>query len=279
MIHWVEACPKRRRHALSLTWDPILTKLFVMGLKGGVKRPVSPRKMLGFTRAQLTALFLVFFGVALFIWYSVNTHPAITATVDPLNNGRPMNVLVAVKGTPLDPGFVGFVAEIRPNTQVLRFIPIPGRLSVSTHQTRQPLFLATSDAKPLKAVALVSRAAHMPINSYFLISDTSLIKVLDALYYHSPHWPTHQTPLTMLQTMGYPGNRIHPHREMELVQEMIERFPLISPLAAGPLLSIPETSVTNLRYYQLFLLATYLRGNQLREGTLHLHTPRRESHG
>jgi hypothetical protein len=75
----------------------------------------------------------------------------------------------------------------------------------------------------------------------------------------------------MLSVFGYPEGTVQPAKELHLIDKMIHRLPLISPIAAGALLQIPKTSVTNLTSYQLFLLANYVRGDQLVLGTLNAH--------
>ncbi len=237
------------------------------------------RIQLGFRRAQLAVMLVIFVLGSVLIWVSINTHPAIRSHVDVLNTRRTMNVLVAVQGTPLDPGFVGFVANVKPNTRVLQVVPISGNLAVTVNHTSEPLYQAISDSSPSQALHLVSRASGVSLHYYFYLDTSDLLDLLDALYYHTPHWPSHRTPLTMLQILGYPSGRIQPRREITLLSEMVNRLPLMSPIAAGSLLSISRTAVTNLSSYQLFLLANYVRGDELQRGTIHRHHSARRSHG
>lgn len=237
------------------------------------------RNQSGFRRAQLALLLVVFVLGAALIWYSLDTHPAIRSHIDVLNTRHPMNVLVAVQGTPLDPGFVGFIAKVKPNTRVLRVVPVPANVPVLVNHVHEPLYEAISDSPPSQAMTLVSRASGISIDHYFYLDSNDLFDLLDALYYHTPHWPTKRTPLTMLQILGYPSGRIQPNREIALLSEMINRLPLMSPIAAGSLLSIPRTALTNLSSYQLFLLANYVRGDQLQRGTMDRHISARRSHG
>lgn len=245
---------------------------------GGIKR-LGRYRDIGFSRLFLIALVAILTAGAAFIWYSVGTHPQIRSQVAVLNSRKPMNVLVGVQGTPLNPGFVGFVAEVRPNSQILQVVPISGRRPVHYNGSSHPLYEAVSEVTPNQAMHLVADSTRIPIDHYFYIDATNLYNLLDALYYHSPHWPTHETPLTMLKILGYPGNSIHSQREMELVREMLNRLPLVSPLAAASLLSIPRTSLTNLSRHQLFLLANYVRGDALKSGTLPGHRSHRRIHG
>lgn len=237
------------------------------------------RMQFGFRRAQVALMLFIFVLGGVLIWYSLNTHPAIRSHVDVLNTRRPMNVLVAVQGTPLYPGFVGFVANVKPNTRVLRVVPIPGNMTVTVNHVPEALYEAISVASPVQAMRLVSQASGVSIRHYFYLDANDLFDLLDALYYHTPHWPSHCTPLTMLQTLGYPSGRIQPKREITLLSEMVSRLPLMNPIAAGSLLSIPRTALTNLSSYQLFLLANYVRGDELQRGTIHRHHSARWSHG
>ncbi|PSR19961.1 MAG: hypothetical protein C7B45_17315 [Sulfobacillus acidophilus] len=233
----------------------------------------------GFRRAQLVLMLLIFVVGGVLIWFSVNTHSAIRSHVDVLNTRRPMNVLVAVQGTPLDPGFVGFIANVKPNTRILRVVPIAGNRSVTVNHVSEPLYQAISDSKPAQVLPLVSRASGVSLHYYFFLDSSDLFDLLDALYYHTPHWPSQRTPLTMLKILGYPNGRIEPRREIVLLSEMVNRLPLMSPIAAGSLLSIPRTALTNLSSQQLFLLANYVRGDELQRGTISRHHSARRAHG
>lgn len=225
------------------------------------------------------SLLTIFVLGAAVIVYSLVTHSAVRSHVNVLNTRQPMNVLVGVKGTPLDPGFVGFVAEVKPGSDVLNVVPISGRIPVTVNQVKEPLYQAFSDESPKKAMKLVAQWSGAPIDHYFYLNIDSLDKVLNALYYHSPHWPKQRTPLTMLEILGYPGGRIQPKPELNLMRRIVNRLPLINPIAAASLLSIPNTAQTNLTKYELFLLANYVRGDELRLSSVHRHRTRRGSHG
>lgn len=224
----------------------------------------------------LLSLFLIGAG---FIWYSLQTHPAVRSHIDVLNTRQPMNVLVGVQGTPLDPGFLGLIAVVKPNSRVLTVVPISGLTTVRIGSLQEPLYQAVSDVSAAKATQLVAGVAHIPINHYFYLTSNDLMLILNALYQHSPNWPSRLTPLTMLETLGYPSGRIETGKEMRLLRTMITQLPLINPIQASSLLAIPKTAVTNLTSYQLFLLANYVRGDQLHLGSVHHHTLRRRSHG
>jgi hypothetical protein len=237
------------------------------------------RGPIGISRRQLAALLAVFVLGAAFIVYSVRTHPTIQSHVNVLNTRQPMNVLVGVQGTPLYPGFVGFVAEVKPKSRVLNVVPISGKIMVRVQGAPEPLYRAVSDASPGLAMKLVSRASRVRINRYFYLDFGSLDILVSALYYDTPHWPKNQTPLTMLKILGYPGGRIQPKQEMALVREMIDRLPLVNPIKVPALFTIPNRSRTNLSRHQLFLLANYVRGDQLRRISLPAHHSKRGSHG
>lgn len=236
------------------------------------------RTRVGFRRTPLTLLVIVFLAAGAFIWYSLVTHRAIQAHVAVLDTRGPLNVLVGVQGTPLNPGFIGFVAEVRPHTQVLQVIPVSGRTPVTYNGTREDLSTAVSDVKPKLAMKLTATAAGVPIDHYFFLNQDDVIKLDNALYYHSPHWPKRDTPLTMLTTLGYPNGRIQPRQEMTLLRQMVNHLPTISPIAAGSLLSIPRTALTNLSEEQLYLLANYVRGDEVRLGSVPKHRTGR-AHG
>ncbi|MCL5116033.1 MAG: hypothetical protein M1272_02665, partial [Firmicutes bacterium] len=143
----------------------------------------------GFRRAHLLLLLLVFLLGALFLWYSLDTHPELHSRVDVLNTSQPMNVLVSVQGTALDPGFLGFIAVVQPHTRVLNVIPVSGLREVTVNHASEPLYQAVSDSKPRTATRLVSEATGVPIDHYFYLTSSDLNLILQALYYHSPNWP------------------------------------------------------------------------------------------
>jgi hypothetical protein len=233
----------------------------------------------GFRVLPLIVLLTVFLLGAGFIWYSLATHPAVRSRVDVLNTRQPMNVLVGVQGTPLDPGFLGFIAVVKPNSRVLTVVPISGLTPVRVDNRKEPLYQAVSDVSAAQATRLVAHVARIPINHYFYLNANDLMLILQALYQHSPNWPPHLTPLTMLETLGYPNGRIETGKEMTLLRIMVAQLPLINPIQASSLLAIPKTAVTNLTSYQLFLLANYVRGDQLHLGSLAHRAPRRRFHG
>lgn len=239
----------------------------------------SPKKP-GFRRIHILLMIAAAVVGAVLIWISLLTHPQLRSHVDVLNTRQPMNVLVAVQGSPLDPGFLGLVAVVKPNTRVLTVIPISGETLVSVGPAKEPLYQAVSNVSPKKATQLISRASGVPINHYFFLTGQDLLLVINALYYHSPNWPKSLTPLTMLKTLGYPSGHVVGSQELKLISQVVQRVPLINPIAASSLLAITKTSVTNLTFNQLFLLANYVRGDPLRQGSAKLYQHHhRRTHG
>ncbi len=233
----------------------------------------------GFRRVEVLVLLLVFLAGALFVGYSLETRAPVASTVEVINIRKPMNVLVAVQGTPLYPGFLGFVAVVRPNSQILTVVPIPSEVPVRFNHSRMRLYQAVSDATAVQAMHLITRATHVPIDHYFYLNSADLDAILQVLYSHSPHWPANRTPLTMLKTLGYPKGRTVPSQQMRLLRTIVNQLPTINPLYAGALLGIPKTSVTNLTLNQLFVLGNYVRGDKLVQGSVTHYRHFRRKHG
>lgn len=208
---------------------------------------------------------------AIAIAISLASHANVTSRVDVFNQRRPMTVLVAIQGTPLQPAFISFLAVVEPQSRVLTVIPVSGETPVTVGGTREPLYLAASAVPAKETASVVSRALGIPVPRYFVITSADLQLVLHALYYHATGWPAQETPLTMLNILGYPNGRTAPSAEIRLLTEMTTRLPLVNPLAASSLLVIPKNSATNLTSYQLFLLANYIRGDSLQTGHLTRH--------
>ncbi|NMP22315.1 hypothetical protein [Sulfobacillus harzensis] len=235
---------------------------------------------IGFRRSHILALLIIFLLGAGLMWYSLVTHPKIRSRVQVLDTQKPMNVLVGVKGTALDPGFLGFVAHVSPNSRVLGVTPLASLTEVTVNNRREPLYQAVSDTSAKKAIKLVSRADGVPIDHYFFINGSDLQLVLDTLYYRSPNWPKTLPPLTMLQTLGYPSGQLEPRQEMKLVGLMVNRLPSLNPIAASSLLGLTRTSHTDFSFYELYLLADYIRGDTLKEVPITHYTHHtRRAHG
>ncbi len=233
----------------------------------------------GFRRIEILLLLLLFLLGAFFVGYSLETRAPVASHVEVINTRKPMNVLVAVQGTPLYPGFLGFVAVVKPNSQILTVVPIPSEAPVRYNHTRMQLYQAVSDATPVAAMHLITRATHVPIDHYFYLNSDDLDAILQVLYSHSPHWPANRTPLTMLKTLGYPKGRTVPGQQMTLLRAIVNQLPTINPLYAGRLLAIPKTSVTNLTLNQLYVLGNYVRGDKLVQGSAKHYRHSRRKHG
>jgi hypothetical protein len=201
---------------------------------------------------------------ALVITLSLLFHSRIPTRVSPieLREHQPSKILVGVRGTMTEPAFFGFLAIVNPKSQVLSVVPVSGKLLVNG----VPLYVATAGKTAKEDAALVSRATGVPFHSYFFLTASDLTLVLNALYYHTGHWPTRDTPSTMLNNLGYPYGPSHGWNTVNLLSRIVQTLPSVSPIAASHLLGVTKTSVTNLTSYQLFLLANYIRGDNLQLG-------------
>lgn len=220
---------------------------------------------------------------ALIIGLSMVFHARVRTIVSPivLNEHEPLKVLVAFRGTPGTPAFVGFLGIATLRSQVLTVIPIDGGTPVAGPTgTREPLYQAVSTETPAEATRTIEAATGLTIHHYFYLPASDLTTILDALYYHSRGWPKNERPLTMLATLGYPYGRINPQPEVHLLADVITGLPSVNPLAASSLLGMIKASRTNLTSYQMFQLANYVRGDRLTVGRLDQYRPRvRHPHG
>lgn len=226
------------------------------------------REKIGFRPGHLWLMMGLALIGAVAIIVSLASHANIPNRVDVFNQRRPMKVLVGIKGDAQTPAFVGFIAVVGPQSRVLTVVPVSGQTPVHVAGQSLPLYQAVSTTSAERAAALVSQAVGEPVSHYFFITGSDLQLLLNALYLHSRGWPRSETPLTMLNILGYPSGRTAPAEEIRLLTEIVDRLPTVSPMAASALLSIPKTSVTNLTSYQLFLLANYVRGDTLAAGHL-----------
>ncbi len=198
-----------------------------------------------------------------------------------INEKQPVNVLVGIRGTPDAPAFLGFVAVVRPNSQILTVIPVSGRTVVpAANGAPKPLYEAITGESPSLATKSVSTAMGVPITHYFYFTTKDLLMVMNALYYHTDHlWPQAATPASMLATLGYPDGAASPAGQVQLLGKIVDMLPEVTPIAAGGLLGMTKSSTTNLTAYQVFALANYIRGDALKLGSVsQLRRPRR-SHG
>jgi hypothetical protein len=215
---------------------------------------------------------------AIVIGLSVVFHTRIPTRVSPiaLNEHQPSKVLVAVEGKTDSPAFIGLLAVVDPHSDVLSVVPIKGTTKIHG----MPLYLALNGTKPKAALALISAATGIPIHRYFFMTSSDLTMVLDALYYHTRHWPKTETPAVMASTLGYPYGQTHGWAAIHLLSKIISNLPGVSPIAASHLLRVTQNSETNLTASQLFLLANYIRGDRLQLGyTSQYRTPSRRHHG
>lgn len=223
-----------------------------------------PRVSEGFSIRYLWIMGIMAMTGALVITLSLLLHSRIPTRVSPieLREHQPSKILVGVRGTMTEPAFFGFLAIVNPKSQVLSVVPVSGKLLVNG----VPLYVATAGKTAKEDAALVSRATGVPFHSYFFLTASDLTLVLNALYYHTGHWPTRDTPSTMLNNLGYPYGPSHGWNTVNLLSRIVQTLPSVSPIAASHLLGVTKTSVTNLTSYQLFLLANYIRGDNLQLG-------------
>lgn len=264
-----------------LRWMNPLTSEGLSNFEKGGAMMATHSVPIGFRRSHIIALLTVFLLGAGLMWYSLVTHPEVRSRVQVIDTAQSMNVLVGAKGNPLDPGFLGFVAHVNPNSRVLQVTPISAMTPVVVSGTKESLYQAVSDTSAKKATRLVSHAIGVPIDHYFYINGDDLMLVLDVLYNHVQNWPKTLPPLTMLQTLGYPSGQFNPKQEMKLVGLMVNRLPSLNPIAASSLLGITRTSATNLSSYELYLLAEYVRGDTLHRVPIshYTHHHPRRTHG
>lgn len=222
----------------------------------------------GFKKMHLAIMVGIAVVGAISIALSVIFHARIHTTVQPIviNEQNPLHVLVAIRGNSVSPSLVAFQTVVTLRSHTLTVTPLSGQTRVSIHGVREPLYQAVSTLPSKQAVALISKTYGVPFHHYFFLTGTDLVKVFNALYYHSPSWPESQTPLTMEATMGYPKGRIHPQQEIRLLNEVIHGLPNVRPIAASGLLAMVENTKSNLTSYQLFQLGNYIRGDSLQLG-------------
>jgi hypothetical protein len=174
---------------------------------------------------------------------------------------EPRTVLVAVQGTAADPGFAGFLAFINPNSRLLTVSPVSAAWPLSA--PGDPL---ATDAAYVPASALaraVARDAHLHLSGYFIIRVDALSQVLAALAHNVPDWPRGLTPTRTLQTLGWNGSA-RPDRALATFKAIIAGLPQLENSQNAVQRSVLTQSRTNLSLYQMFMLATYIRGDALR---------------
>lgn len=231
-----------------------------------------------FTRFQVWLMAIIAALGAVVIGLSVVFHTRIPTRVSPiaLNEHQPSKVLIAVEGTAGAPAFIGLLAVVNPHSSFLSVVPINGTTKVNGI----PLYLAIAGTKPKVALRIISNATGIPIHHYFFMRAADLTLVLNALYYHTRHWPKTETPAVMAATLGYPYGQSHGWATIHLLTKIVSELPGVSPIAASHLLGVSQNSATNLTSSQLFLLAQYIRGETLQLGyPSQYRTPSRSHHG
>ncbi len=221
---------------------------------------------------------------ALFVGFSVIFHAHIHSRISTIaiNEKQPVNVLVAIRGNAKAPAFIGFMAIVKSNSQILTVIPLSGDVpAISASGTHEPLYEAITGESPKVMTKTISVATGVPIHHYFYLSTKDLLLVMNALYYHTDHhWPKIVTPTAMLASLGYPDGSANPVGQVKLLGQIVDALPQVNPITAGSLLGLSKSSSTNLTAYQIFALANYVRGDILKLGTTsQLPHSSRRSHG
>ena len=239
---------------------------------------------IGFTRRQRWITGILAILGAFFVALSVSLHTRIHSRISTIaiNEKQPVKVLVGIRGTTATPAFIGFLAVVKPNSQVLTVVPVSGSMLVmGPNGSMVPLYTTMGNDSPAVLTKMVSQATKVPIHHYFYFTTHDLVMVMNALYYHSDHhWPKLLTPSSMLATFGYPDGDASPRGQVNLLSQMITTLPQVNPLVAGELLAMAKNSSTNLTAYQVFSLANYIRGDAIKLGSLKLvRQAARRSHG
>lgn len=202
-----------------------------------------------------------------------------------INQKQPRQVLLTAAGSPENPGFIGFLIIIQPDSNVLTIVPIPGSLTTRDAKASNvpvsglPLWEAVSQTPPKTAVHLIEKSAHINVTHYFFLTANDLQSILNALYTHAQGWPQTETVPMMLNTLGFPKGDVVPAKELKLLREIMRGLPKMNPLVASSLIAITKTAKTNLSGYQMFQLANYIRGDSFKIGQLTSFQVGRNHHG
>jgi hypothetical protein len=173
----------------------------------------------------------------------------------------PRTVLVAVQGNAAEPGFAGFLAHISPNSRIVTVTPVSGTLPGPA--PTDPLW---SQAASMTAAQLAGTVAHdsgRVVSGYFVIQVATLQQMLTALSDYVPDWPKRLTPAATLRVIGW-GQKASPHRALYAMEAIIQGLPALEDSQNALQKSVLSASATNLSAYQMFMLATYIRGGTLR---------------
>lgn len=174
---------------------------------------------------------------------------------------NPHAVLVAITGENGQPGFAGFLAIINPNSRNLSVVPIPGTLMAGPGHT--PLWVTANGTSPRQVTAAISRQIHQPITGYFVLDYQATEAVLNELDKGSPDWPKKLTPANTLALLGWPDGTPSQHGQFQALQAIITFLPELPSNQTNLFHLVLQGSKTNLSIYQMFMLATYIRGDNL----------------
>ena len=223
----------------------------------GPVRPPAPEPVRWGRRLAAWLLGVAVLG-ALALGVSVSgPNPAIATGSD-----IPGLVLVAVVGLPGQPGFAGFIAHIDPNGRNLGVIPVPG--SLAAESPGDPLWADAGQLSGSALTAAVRRDTGLRVSGYYLINIGATQAVLEALDQGSQDWPKALAPDLALKELGWPYGQPSRRHELAVLSDIVTYLPELAPNQTTLLTNVMKGSTTNLSAYQLFMLATYIRGENLR---------------
>lgn len=191
----------------------------------------------------------------------------------PISSVKPLEMAVVVDGTVASPGVIGFLVTLRPKTNTISVIPLPGSTEVEIADgaggdARLPLWRAVSAAPPEIVAAAIDRATGFTARDYFFMPVSGLKHIFTALVNDTSTWPATDTVSYSLQALGYPRGRTHPDQELSFLDRLMNTIPQVTPLEAASLVGVAVSSTTNLTQYQLFTLGNYARGDSLTLSTV-----------
>lgn len=175
---------------------------------------------------------------------------------------NPRVVLVAVVGTPTNPGFSGFLAVLDPNSRNLTVAPVPGTLR--GQKSTDPLWTVAASLPPSRLAHIIARDTHFRLSGYFVLDLSATNAVFQALASDTPGWPKRLTPDTTLTRLGWPSGKSNVSGELSTLQDIITYLPELPANQTALFHAVLKGSKTNLSLYQMFMLATYIRGDNLR---------------
>lgn len=176
---------------------------------------------------------------------------------------KPQVMLFAILGSEQSttgPGLIAFLSVITPNARDLIVLPISGNTRTASGES---LTQFAQQATPPEIAGEIARLAHAHINGYLMFDSDFAEQVLTLLWDNAQSWPVSLTPTQALEQLGWPRSR--PNRnQLGILQDIIGSVPELS-MGSQSLLAakVLETSQTDLSAYQMFLLATFVRGERL----------------